>query len=107
MALLSLENPGKGDATSPQYYAVGKEGDADEEEADGETDNIDFEGDRDADVALLSLNNPGEGDANSPQYDVLGKEGVRTQRRRTRGRTTSTLRVIGGRMEFASGMSQL
>ncbi len=42
MELLSLDNPGEGDATSPQYYAVGKEGDADKEEADGETDDIYF-----------------------------------------------------------------
>ena len=61
VALLSLDNPGGGDATSPRYDVVIEEGGAELEEADGRRDDVDFEGDRDAVVALLSLDNPGGG----------------------------------------------
>jgi len=61
VALLSLDNPRGGDATSPLNNVVIEEGDVEAEEVDGRRDDIDFEGDRDAVVALLSLDNPGGG----------------------------------------------
>ncbi len=61
VALLSLDNPRGGDATSPRYDVVIEGGGAEAEEADGRRDDIDFEGDRYAVVALLSLDNPGGG----------------------------------------------
>ena len=93
VALLSLDNPRGGDATSPRYDVFIKEGGAELEEADGRRDDVDFEGDRDAVVALLSLDDPGGGDATSPLNNVVIKEGgVRRQRRRTGGGTITTLR---------------
>ncbi len=47
VALLNLNNPRGGDATSPLNNVVIEEGDAEAEEADGRRDAIDFEGDRD------------------------------------------------------------
>jgi len=62
VALLSLDNPRGGDATSSlNNVVIEEEGGAEAEEADGRRDDIDFEGDRDAVVALLSLDNPGGG----------------------------------------------
>ena len=52
MALLSLDNPREGNATSPWNDVVIKEGCVEAEEADRERDDIDFEGGRDAIVAL-------------------------------------------------------
>ena len=75
VALLSLDNPGGGDATSPRYDVFIEEGGAELEEADGRRDDVDFEGDRDAVVALLSLDDPGGGDATSPLNNVVIKEG--------------------------------
>ena len=48
VALLNLNIPMGGDATSPLNNVVIEEGGAEAEEADGRRDNIDFEGDRDA-----------------------------------------------------------
>ncbi len=49
VALLNLNNPRGGDATSPLNNVVIEEGDAEAEEADSRRDDIGFEGDRDAD----------------------------------------------------------
>ncbi len=75
VALLSLDNPRGGDATSPLNNIVIKEGGAEAEEADGRRDDINFEGDRDAVGTLLSLDNPKGGNATSPLNNVVIKEG--------------------------------
>ena len=65
VALLSLDNPGRGDATSPRCDVVIKEGSADAEEVYGKNDNINFEADSDnLGWDEKELDNPGgEGNA--------------------------------------------
>jgi hypothetical protein len=88
VALLSLDNPGGGDATSPRYDVVvkDKEGGAEAEEADGGRDDIDFEGDSDnlgrgeeetalTDGAMDPVGNVGAKDGSTDDEDEIGLEG--------------------------------
>ncbi len=83
MALLSLDNPGGGDATSPRYNIVIKEGGSEAEEEDGGSDDINFEGDSDnlgriqeetvlTDGAMGPVGNMGAEDGLTDDEDEIG-----------------------------------
>jgi hypothetical protein len=83
VALLSLDNPGGGDTTSPRYDVVFKEGGAEAEEADGGRDYIDIEGDSDnlgrgkeetalTDGAMDPGGNVGAEDGSTDDEDEIG-----------------------------------
>ena len=83
VALFSLDNPGGGGATSPQYVVVVKEEGAEAEEADKWRDDIDFEGDSDnlgrgeeetalTDGAMDPVGNVGPEDGSTDDEDEIG-----------------------------------